>query len=61
MAEKKLEALQMIYLHEAKQHVSVYRALMGFVQEYHRVLREQVVEQALSQEHPVCHVLYDGF
>lgn len=48
-------------LQQSKEHVSVYCSLVRLIQHDDRILCEVRVNQALSEQHPVCHVLDDCF
>ena len=48
----------MYLLEQPKEHVGVYSSLVGFVQHHDGVLLQVSIDEALSEEHAVCHVLY---
>ena len=47
-------------LEDAKQHIGVEGALMGFVHDDSTVIVEVALAQCLAQEDTICHVLDDG-
>ena len=47
-------------LEQAKQHICVDSALVGFIEDKAVVVRELVVDQAFTEQHAVRHVLDDS-